>query len=161
MSDDLRSLYQEVILDHYRNPRHFGALDGRVRRVEGYNPLCGDQVTIYVRTDGERIEEIAFEGEGCAISTASASMMAEATSGLTVAETERLQELFHELLTGDGEEENEGDGLLDGELGQLEVLRGVRAYPMRVKCATLAWHALKAALAGDDQEVDGGVVSTE
>jgi nitrogen fixation NifU-like protein len=140
MMDDLRSLYQEVILDHYKRPRHFGVLEEANRRAEGTNPLCGDQITVYARVEGDVIREISFEGMGCAISTASASLMTEALSGKTLEEAEKLHETFHRLLTA-------GDELPDLEgLGKLEVLAGVREFPVRIKCATLAWHALRAAL---------------
>jgi nitrogen fixation NifU-like protein len=141
---DLRDLYQQVILDHYRAPRNFGALEPASACAEGYNPLCGDKVKIYVRTDGDRIDGLTFEGVGCAISTASASLMTEAVRGLERPEAEALLASFLALMTGDGE-----DGV---ELGKLEVLSGVKDYPVRIKCATLAWHALRAALEGGDSD---------
>jgi nitrogen fixation NifU-like protein len=135
--DDLRSLYQEAILDHNRRPRNFGALPGASRQGAGYNPLCGDRVVVYVQTDGGRVRDISFDGAGCAISTASASMMTEALKGKTLAEARALFERFHTLLTTGGGGE---------QLGMLAAFAGVREFPMRVKCATLAWHALSAAL---------------
>lgn len=144
---DLDTLYQEVILDHYKRPRNRGRLEPPDHRAEGYNPLCGDRVALTVRLDDDRIEEVAFEGEGCAISTASASLLTEAVSGKTVDEVREISELFRDLLTG------EGDPLSDPRLGKLAALVGVRDYPMRVKCATLAWHTLQAALEGREEPV--------
>ena len=143
---DLRDLYQQVILDHYRAPRNFGALEPVSACAEGYNPLCGDQVKIYLRTDGDRVDGLTFEGVGCAISTASASLMTEAVRGLERPEAEALIASFLKLMTGDG------DGAASADLGKLEVLSGVKDYPVRIKCATLAWHALRAALEGGDSE---------
>lgn len=140
--DDLRELYQEVLLDHYRRPRNFGPLEGATCSAEGHNPLCGDHLKVYLELQGERLARVGFEGSGCAISTASASLMTEAVSGLSVAEAERLFDRFHDLLTGDPSH----PAAVPPELGKLEVFAGVRQYPVRVKCATLAWHTLKAAL---------------
>src|SRR5947199_459430 len=141
---DLRDLYQEVILDHNRRPRNFGPLPAANRRAEGHNPLCGDRVTVYLDVEGDRIRDVSFEGAGCAISTASASLMTEALKGLSLEEARTLFHGFHELVT-------QGD---EGEdLGKLAVFTGVREYPMRVKCATLAWHTLMAALDAKDQPV--------
>ena len=151
---DLRELYQEVILDHSRKPRNFGALPDANRRAEGYNPLCGDQITVSLKMDGDRIEDVRFEGSGCAISKASASMMTESVKGKTRAEAEALFERFHHLITGANGEPAEASP----ELGKLEVFSGVREYPVRVKCATLPWHTLKAALQSDSGDT---VVSTE
>jgi nitrogen fixation protein NifU and related proteins len=145
---DLRDLYQDVILDHSRKPRNFGALAAANRRAEGSNPLCGDQVTVYLDLADGRLRDIAFEGAGCAISTASASLMTEALKGRSVEEVRRLFHGFHELLTT-GAAGDEGAP----DLAKLAVFSGVREYPMRVKCATLAWHALMAALDGHDQPV--------
>lgn len=142
---DLLDLYQDVILDHNRRPRNFGTLDAPDRSAEGDNPLCGDTLRVQVALDGDRVDQIAFEGTGCAISTASASLMTEAIRGKTVGEAKALFEKVHEMLTGSGE--------AGGEVGKLEVLSGVREYPMRVKCATLAWHTLQAALEGKDEPV--------
>jgi nitrogen fixation NifU-like protein len=141
---DLRELYQEVILDHNRHPRNFGPLPAANRRAEGNNPLCGDRVTVYLDIGDGRIRDVAFEGAGCAISTASASLMTEALRGLDVEEARSLFRGFHHLVTRGDEGE---------DLGKLAVFTGVREYPMRVKCATLPWHALMAALDAQDQPV--------
>jgi nitrogen fixation NifU-like protein len=145
--NDLRDLYQEVILDHSKRPRNFRALSQANRKAEGYNPLCGDRETVYLELDGDRLKDIAFEGSGCAISTASASMMTESLKGKTRAEADALFERFHGLITGTPE--------LQGSpaLGKLAVFSGVREFPVRVKCATLPWHTLKAALEGGDATV--------
>lgn len=148
--NELDDLYQEILLDHYRRPRNFGPLPGADREVDGHNPLCGDRLHLALRLDGDRVAEIRFEGSGCAISTASASMMTEAVRGRRVGEILALVERFRALLTG------EGPAPETEELGELAALGGVRAFPMRVKCATLAWHALRSALAGA-----GDRVSTE
>ena len=150
--DELRDLYQEVILDHNKRPRNWGALDPADREAEGHNPLCGDQLKLTVALDDDRISDIKFEGSGCAISKASASLMTEAIKGKSRTETEALFELFHDLLTGDPSVREEAVPAL----GKLAVFEGVREFPVRVKCATLAWHTLKAAL---DQE--RAPVSTE
>ena len=146
---DLTDLYQEVILDHNRRPRNFRAMDEASRTQEGYNPLCGDRLTLYVKLDGDRIADVAFQGTGCAISKASASLMTEALKGKTVGEARELFEKFHEMVTSSPED-------AAPDLGKLSVLAGVREYPTRVKCASLAWHTLKAAVAGEQ-----GTVSTE
>ncbi len=158
---DLRELYQEVILDHGKRPRNFRALEGADRTAEGYNPLCGDKVRVYAKVAGDVIEDLAFQGAGCAISTASASMMTSALKGKTVAEAERLFGRFHRLITGrasgaTGATEARPAAAADDDLGDLVVLAGVREFPMRVKCASLAWHTLRAAL-----HSDGATVSTE
>jgi nitrogen fixation NifU-like protein len=137
---DLRDLYQEVILDHNKRPRNFRDVDPHSHSADGYNPLCGDRVTVRLQLDADqRIEDIGFQGEGCAISTASASIMTEVLKGRTADEARRLFRQFQELVTRD-------DALPDPDLGKVAVLAGVREYPMRVKCATLAWHTLQAAL---------------
>ena len=146
----LDDLYQEILLDHYRSPRNFGPLPGHDHEAEGHNPLCGDRVRVEVRLDGDRLAAVRFEGSGCAISTASASMMTEMVSGKTREETDRLFERFRALVTGEGD-----SGPIE-ELGELAALGGVREFPMRVKCATLAWHTLRAAL-----DRSGASVSTE
>jgi nitrogen fixation NifU-like protein len=141
---DLRELYQEVILDHTRRPRNFGKLDAASAKADGYNPLCGDRITVYVAVEGDRVRDVRFEGSGCSISTASASLMTEAMRGKTLAEADALFERFHRLLTAP-------DASADSEaalLGKLAVMGGVREVPVRVKCATLAWHTLRAALDG-------------
>ena len=153
-SDELRQLYQEVILDHYKRPRNFGPLAGADHSAEGYNPLCGDQVKVSVRLDGDRVADLHFEGAGCAISTASASLMTEAVKGKTVDEAEALFQRFHGLVSGKNAAAGDGDDTED-DLGKLEALAGVREYPVRIKCATLAWHALRSALHG------GAKVTTE
>lgn len=145
---ELTDLYQEILLDHYRKPRNFGPLEPCDREVEGHNPLCGDRITLRLRLAGDRIEEARFEGSGCAISTASASMMTEAVRGRSVAEALELGERFRSRLTGGGTAEPEGE-----EPGEMAALDGVREFPMRVKCATLAWHTLHAALAGSSELV--------
>jgi len=151
---DLRDLYQEVILDHSRQPRNFGALDEANRAARGDNPLCGDRLVVAARVRDGRVEDLAFEGSGCAISVASASLMTEEVKGRTVEEVEALYQRFHHMLTDDVPAAEAGD------LGKLEVFSGVREFPIRVKCATLAWHTLHAALerGGDDEPV---AVSTE
>jgi nitrogen fixation protein NifU and related proteins len=145
MNDALRELYQEVILDHSKSPRNFHALSGPARSAKGHNPLCGDRLTLYVDVEDGRIKDVAFEGAGCAISTASASMMTEALKGKTEAEAEKMFEGFHALVTG--------KSLSEEDLGKLAVFAGVRDYPVRVKCATLAWHTLRAALAQQEEAV--------
>ena len=150
MSDDLRDLYQEVILDHGRHPRNKHILEDANHFAHGENPLCGDKLTVFVRLNGQGIiEEVSFDGSGCAISTASASLMTEVMVGKTEAEAEKLFGSFHALATGEGEAETDG---FEDDMDRLEVLAGVRDYPVRVKCATLAWHTLSAAL-NDQQKV--------
>jgi nitrogen fixation NifU-like protein len=139
---ELSDLYQEVILDHNKRPRNFGRPEAANRHAEGYNPLCGDKVTIHVRIDGGVLREVAFEGSGCAISKASASMMTEALRGKSEAEAEALFEQFHALVTGEPAHAEPAAA----PLGKLVVFSGVREFPMRVKCASLAWHTLRAAL---------------
>jgi nitrogen fixation NifU-like protein len=145
MADDLRDLYQEVIFDHNRKPRNFGPLPEANRHADGNNPLCGDQVHLHLQVVDGVVKAARFEGAGCAISTASASLMSEALVGMSEGEAHRLFEEFHELVAGSGE---------SGEhLGKLVVFSGVRGYPSRVKCAILVWHTLQAALEGRDDEV--------
>jgi nitrogen fixation NifU-like protein len=142
MDDSLRELYQEVILDHSRHPRHFGALEGATHRGQGYNPLCGDRVTVYLHVNGHgSIDGVSFEGRGCAISQASASLMTEMIKGRSVAEAEALMGGFLHLVKGE-----DTNGLADDDRERLDVMAGVSAFPMRVKCATLAWHTMKSAL---------------
>ena len=151
MDANLRELYQEIILDHSRHPRHFGNLEDANRTAEGFNPLCGDKVKIDLVVDGDgRIVEIAFDGKGCAISVASASLMSEMLEGRTIQEVEHLMYGFLELIKGGTSEKLNAD---DREY--LEVMAGISKFPMRVKCATLAWHAMKSALDGS------GVAKTE
>ena len=150
MASDLGDLYQEVILDHNRQPRNFGDLPGANRRAEGFNPLCGDRVTVSLNLEGDVLKDIRFQGSGCAISKASASMMTETMKGRTRSQAERLFQEFHRLLTEDSGAPDAAD------LGKLVVFSGVREFPIRVKCATLAWHTLRAAL--DNAH---GIASTE
>lgn len=147
MNSGLSDLYQEVILDHSRHPRNFGPAEGANRQARGNNPLCGDRVTVYLTVEGERIADVRFEARGCAISVASASMMTEMIKGKTVDEAKSLFARFHALVAGNGEE------TVDGDLEELESLSGVRAFPTRIKCATLAWHAMTAALDGTGEDV--------
>ncbi|MBE7558313.1 SUF system NifU family Fe-S cluster assembly protein [bacterium] len=141
MSGDLRELYQEVILDHSKRPRNFGALPQSNRRAEGYNPLCGDRITVYMLVEDGVVAAVAFEGAGCAICTASASMMTQALVGKTEAEVEGLFRGFHALVT-----EETALNADTSKLGKLSVFAGVREFPIRVKCATLPWHTMRAAL---------------
>ena len=147
MFDDLRELYQEVILDHSKRPRNFGRLEANNRRARGHNPLCGDILSLYLVIKDGVVEDVAFEGNGCAISMASASLMTEIVKGKSEAEARELFERFHRLLTSD-------DADLDRlDLDKLAVFAGVREFPVRVKCATLAWHTLTAALDGQTDNV--------
>lgn len=152
---DLRELYQEVILDHSKNPRNFGHHEPSNREARGHNPLCGDQLTIWALVKDGRIEDVSFEGRGCAISVASASLMTDMLKGHTVEEAEEVFKRFHGVVTGEQEYDADAESD-DSGLEKLRVLAGVRDYPMRVKCATLAWHTLKAAL-----EDESGTVVTE
>jgi nitrogen fixation NifU-like protein len=147
---ELSELYQEVILDHNRKPRNFRKMEDASHAVEGFNPLCGDHITVYVRLDGDTIQDISFEGAGCAISKASASMMTSSLKGKSAAEAEAAFGRVHEMLTSDNPTADEA------ALGSLVVLAGVREFPTRVKCATLSWHAMRSALRGE-----GATVSTE
>jgi nitrogen fixation NifU-like protein len=147
MFDELRELYQEVIFDHNRNPRNFRVMENADREVEGFNPLCGDRLTLFLKLDGDEITDVSFQGSGCAISTASVSLMTEIIKGKTEAEADALFKKFHEMTTG--KDEN-----IDLEaIGKLAVLAGVREYPARVKCATLAWHTLDAALKNAEKSI--------
>jgi nitrogen fixation NifU-like protein len=144
---ELRELYQQVILDHNKNPRNFKELPAATAKVEGYNPLCGDHYTLYVEVDGETIRDVGFTGSGCAISKASASVMSATVKGKTKAEADRLFDTFQKLVTGHA-------GELDAaELGRLAAFSGVSEFPARVKCATLAWHTLRTALQGSGEKV--------
>ncbi|MGD8498684.1 MAG: SUF system NifU family Fe-S cluster assembly protein [Chromatiales bacterium] len=146
MSSELSDLYQELILDHKRHPRNFREMPEATRAVDGHNPLCGDHLRLYVKLDGDRIADVSFIGNGCAISVASASMLTENLKGKTVAEAEAMFQNMHDLLTRE-------DAAVDvAKLGKLGVLQGVRDYPTRVKCATLSWHTLKAALDSENPE---------
>lgn len=141
---DLRELYQDIILDHGRKPRNFRKPEHPTHSAQGHNPLCGDRVTVYLTLDGDRIADAAFEGKGCAISTASSSLMTEVLKGKTVAEARQLFQAFHATVTGQAEPAV--DPSLEEDLERLGPLEGVKAYPSRVKCATLAWHAVEAAI---------------
>jgi len=147
MFDDLRDLYQEVIFDHNRNPRNFHVMENADRKVEGFNPLCGDRLTLFLKMDGDKIVDASFQGSGCAISTASVSLMTDIVKGLTEVEAENLFTQFHEMTTG-----KEDDVDLEA-IGKLAVLAGVREYPARVKCATLAWHTLDAAIKNEQEAI--------
>jgi nitrogen fixation NifU-like protein len=146
MTTDLRDLYQEVIFDHYKRPRNNRALEEANHHAVGHNPLCGDKVTIYVKVDDGVIEDVAFEGSGCAIATASASMMTEALKGRKLEDVEKLFHGFHDMVTSPPDS-------TAPPLGKLDALRGVREFPARVKCATLAWHTLQAALRAQEHPV--------
>lgn len=148
---DLRGLYQEVILDHSKAPRNFRILADPDRTAEGHNPLCGDHIRIFIKMDGDVIQDVSFQGAGCAISTASASMMTAALKGKTRADAEKLFHEFHEMVTGGRDTDADPAGL-----GKLAVFSGVCQFPVRVKCASLPWHTLQAALTGS-----GEAVSTE
>lgn len=147
---ELSDLYQEVILDHNRRPHNFRVIDDATAKQEGFNPLCGDRLTLYIALDGDVIKDVAFQGSGCAISKASASLMTDALKGKTVPEARALFEEFHNMITSNPDHP-------PADLGKLSVLAGVREFPTRIKCASLAWHTMKAAVA---HEADGPV-STE
>ena len=152
MDSALRELYQEVILDHSRHPRHYGPLAGANHKAEGYNPLCGDRVTVYLKLDADgRVADIGFEGKGCAISQASASMMTDLLKGRTQAEAEKLMEGFLHLVKGE-----DASGLSDDDRETLEVMGGISEFPMRVKCATLAWHTFRNAVEEGKSAVEEG-----
>lgn len=140
---DLNELYQEVILDHNKRPRNFRTIDGASHHADGYNPLCGDKLSLTVQVEGDQIADVAFVGSGCAISKASASLMTDALKGKSVAEARALFERFHRMVTTPPDQPVE-------DMGKLSVLSGVREFPVRVKCASLAWHTLKAALERKD-----------
>ena len=143
---ELRELYQQVILDHNHSPRNFGKPDKYNHTAEGDNPLCGDHIDIYLLVEDNIIQDIRFDGKGCAISKASASLMTSELKGKTVAEAQALFERFHDLVTGEVVAD-------PGSIGKLEVLSGVKDFPMRVKCASLAWHTMKEALSGEEKTV--------
>jgi nitrogen fixation NifU-like protein len=145
---DLRDLYQDVILEHSKTPRNFRELPAANHKAEGFNPLCGDRFTVYVTLDGDTIRDISFQGSGCAISKSSASMMTQSVKGKTLAEAEKIFERFHEMVTGHAPAAG-----TESELGKLTVFSGVSEFPVRVKCATLAWHTLNAALEGKQDPV--------
>ena len=145
MLDDLRDLYQEVIFDHNRNPRNFRTMDDADRQIDGFNPLCGDRITLFIKLTDGKISDASFQGQGCAISTASASLMTDIVKGQTEEEAQNLFSLFHKMATGEHVEMD--------DLGKLAVLAGVCEYPARVKCATLPWHTLDALLKGAEEPV--------
>lgn len=145
---DLRELYQELIIEHSKKPRNFRVMEGADRKIEGFNPLCGDHFTIFVQMDGDVVKDISFQGAGCAISKASASIMTQVLKGKSKADAEKLFSRFHDLVTG--KQPVNGD---EAELGRLAVFAGVSEFPVRVKCATLAWHAMHAALEGKGEAV--------
>lgn len=147
MQNELSDLYQELILDHKRHPRNFRDMPDATRAVDGHNPLCGDQLRIYVRLENEKIEDVSFLGAGCAISIASASMLTETLKGKTIEQAQATFNAIHDMLT------NDQSSVAPETLGKLGVLSGVRDYPTRVKCATLSWHTLKAALDGDQDTI--------
>jgi len=152
MDNALRELYQEVILDHSRHPRHHGVLEDASHKAEGYNPLCGDRVTVYLRLDADdRVADIKFEGKGCAISQASASMMTDMLKGRTAAEADRLMTGFLHLVKGE-----DASDLPEDDRERLEVMGGISEFPMRVKCATLAWHTYKNAVEEGRNAVEEG-----
>jgi nitrogen fixation NifU-like protein len=144
---NLEALYQEVILDHNRKPRNFREMESADRRIEGRNPLCGDEITLWLKLDGDRVADVSFKGSGCAISKSSASLMTAAVKGKTRDETLQLFDRFHQMITGKMAE------AAREKMGSLAALGGVSKFPIRVKCASLSWHALKAALDGGGQEV--------
>lgn len=149
---DLRELYQDIILDHGRKPRNFHVLDDASHSAKGHNPLCGDRITVFLKVEGDRIADAAFQGQGCAISTASSSLMTEILKGKTLDEVETLFQAFHATVTGKVEHAHVPEALED-DFDRLSPLSGVKEYPSRVKCATLAWHAVEAALKS------GGIVA--
>lgn len=142
---ELRELYQEIVLDHNSRPRNFKEIEDADRVVEGFNPLCGDKIMLYVKFQGDTIVDIGFQGSGCAISRASASLMTQQVKGSTVAQAEQLFDRFHEMVTGNGGGDQDFE-----DLGDLEVMAGVSNFPSRVKCATLSWHSLRSALKSDE-----------
>ena len=143
---DIKDLYQEIIVDHNRNPRNFGIIDNADKIIEGFNPLCGDKLKLYLKTEGQNIADISFDGSGCAISVASASLMTDAMKGKSINDAELLFNSFHELITNENSADEKG-------LGKLAVLAGVKDFPARVKCATLCWHTLHSAITGDKETV--------
>jgi nitrogen fixation NifU-like protein len=148
MNPDLRALYQEMILDHGRRPRHFGVPAHYTHKMDAFNPLCGDRLTLYATVEGDVVRDVFFEGKGCAISVASASMMCEEIDGKTCVDAQSLFQRFHKLVTGQEDA---------GGMGRLQILAGVKDFPARVKCASLAWHTLDHMLKGDA----AAAVSTE
>ncbi|PCI39943.1 MAG: SUF system NifU family Fe-S cluster assembly protein [Thiotrichales bacterium] len=150
--NELKELYQQVIIDHGHSPRNFGVLENSNKQSKGFNPVCGDRLTIYLKVEDDTIKAVQFEGQGCAISMASASLMTEMINGMSTAQALELFNNFHKMVVCENADEKNIE-----KIGKLSVLRGVRAYPSRVKCATLAWHTLSAALSS----TDNATVSTE
>ena len=150
---NLDALYQELILEHNRRPRNYRVMEGADRIVAGHNPLCGDALTLWLKMDGDRVSDASFQGSGCAISRASASLMTEAVKGKTRAEADALFERFHDLVTG--KLNIDADPEAKKALGSLRALGGVSRFPVRVKCASMAWHALRSALSGGGDVVEG------
>jgi len=148
MNQELRELYQQVILDHNKSPRNFRQMDNASQHAEGYNPLCGDHIDVYLLIEDGIVKDVSFKGEGCAISKASASLMTQLLKGKTKEEAEKLFEKFHDLVTG-----KLGDSANIDELGKLAVFAGVQEFPVRVKCASLAWHTMINALKGEQNKV--------
>ncbi len=144
--DAMRDLYQQVIMDHNRNPHNFHAMDDATQHVDGNNPLCGDKITVFVKVEGKRVVDVSFQGVGCAISKSSASLMTDALKGKSVDEARQLYTAFHDMVTREGDVDPE-------TLGKLRVFAGVGEFPARVKCATLAWRTADAALQGDTEAV--------
>lgn len=145
---DSQELYQEIVMDHNRRPRNFGSMTDSTATSDGFNPLCGDQITLFLKVSEDIVEDISFEGVGCAISKSSASMMTEGVKGKSVEEALTVFEAFREMITA------KSDGSKDSEiLGDLEILKGVAQYPTRIKCATLSWHTLQAALQGTERDI--------
>ncbi len=152
MTGDLRELYQEMILDHGRSPRNFRVIEHATASAHGHNPMCGDSLAVFLMLDPDgRISDVAFQGKGCAISVASASLMTDVLKGLTVADAERLFDAFHRMCTSDDFDPDSVAAADEEAMERLQALKGVRAFPIRVKCATLPWHTLRAALAGETQ----------
>ncbi len=147
---DLREIYQQVVLDHYKKPRNYRRMEGCPHSANGHNPLCGDRVTVYVKLANNAIDDISFEGSGCAICTASASLMTESLKGRTEAEAEEMFQRFHHLLTAENVEASDSE---KSDLGKLKVFEGVREFPVRIKCATLPWHTFHAALKRKEEPV--------
>ena len=143
---DIKDLYQEIIVDHNRNPRNFGIINDADKIIEGFNPLCGDKLKLYLKTEGKNIADISFDGSGCAISVASASLMTDAMKGKSINDAELLFNSFHNLITNE-------NGADEKSLGKLAVLAGVKDFPARVKCATLCWHTLHSAITGNKETV--------
>ena len=148
MDAELKELYQQVILDHNKSPRNFRKIENATRHAEGYNPLCGDRIDIFLIVENNIIKDISFKGEGCAISKASASLMTSTLKGMKISEAEKLFDKFHELVTGKQEENQD-----NSDLGKLVVFSGVQEFPVRVKCASLAWHTMMNALNGKNEKV--------